>query len=504
MNVGIDLGTTSSLIARLGPDGLPALFPDSTDPQLDSTPSAVYIQGGSAIVGSLVDVMAEENPDLRTLRFFKRNFGEGNPIYYDGGNAWYAESVAALVLRKLVLDAEAFSASRVSGAVITVPAHFNDVQRKAVIAAASLADLPVLGLIEEPVAAAINYGVQQAASEQILLVYDFGGGTFDATVLSLDEKGIYVLSKEGSTTLGGKELDEKIGEMILERFERAGVSPILNARTLLQLRRISEEIKIELCLPNKLQERRVVMLGTQSAEVRIHRSDFEREIEVAIAQTEQVLKRCVAGAGLSLSDVDVVLLVGGSSLVPAVAASVRRLMGPAAGNVRYHEPMKAVAYGAAIHTAQVTGKAEEYALPPVTRGVTGYYVGVRIVDRQTGAVRVEPLIKKNMPLPASAKKTLYTRHESQERIVLDIVQYMAEGEEIIGLGRLVVELPVRQVNYPVEVSIENQADGTVAVFAFDPNTKRELQQTFKREVDDVFGHLAAQKALVRATSVNNN
>ena len=504
MNVGIDLGTTYSLIARLGRDGLPTLFPDSMDPSLDQTPSAVYIQGTSAFVGSLVEVMAEENPELRTLRFFKRNFGEGKPIYFDGGNAWYAESVAALLLRKLVVDAEAVSTSRVRGAVITVPAHFNDVQRKAVIAAASLADLPVLGLIEEPVAAAIHYGVQHSATEQILLVYDFGGGTFDATVLCLNDKGVYVLSKEGVTNLGGKELDEKIGEMILERFERAGVSPTINARTLLQLRRVSEEVKIELCLPNKLSERRVVMLGSQSLEVRIHRADFEREIASAIAQTEQVLLRCVAGAGLTLADVNVVLLVGGSSLVPAVAESVRRMMGTAAGAVRYHEPMRAVAYGAAMHTAQVTGNAAEYDLPPITRGVTGYNVGVRIVDQRTGEVRVEPLIRKNMPLPATAKKTLYSRHESQERIVLDIVQYMSEDEEIIPLGRLVVALPVRQANYPVEVSVQNQADGTVAVFAYDPNTKRELQQTFKREIDDVFGHLASQKSLVRSTVINNN
>lgn len=504
MNVGIDLGTTYSLIGRLGADGMPTLFPDSSDATMDQTPSAVYIQGTSAIVGSLVDVMAEENPDLRTLRFFKRNFGEGKPLYFDGGNAWYAETVAALVLRKLVFDAEAASASRVRGAVITVPAHFNDVQRKAVIAAASLADLPVLGLLEEPVAAALHYGVQNAANEQILLVYDFGGGTFDATVLCLDEKGVYVLSKDGVTNLGGKELDEKIGEIILQRFERAGVNPHINARTLLQLRRVSEDIKFELCIPHKLQERRVVMLGAHSVEVRIHRSEFEREIRASIAQTEQVLLRCVAGAGLTLADVNIVLLVGGSSLVPAVSESVRRLMGANADAVRYHEPMRAVAYGAAIHTAQVTGRAEEFDLPPITRGVTGYNVGVRIVDPRTGEVRVEPLIKKNMPLPASAKTTLYTRNATQQRIVLDIVQYMSPEDEMIGLGQLVVAIPVGQANYPVEVTVESQSNGTVAISAYDPLTKRELQQTFEREVDDVFGHLASQKALVRAMAINNN
>jgi molecular chaperone DnaK len=502
MNVGIDLGTTYSLIARLGPDGLPTLFPDSVDRTADQTPSAVHIEGKTAMVGSLVDIMAEENPDLHVLRYFKRNFGEGKPLHFDSGNAWYAESVAALLLRKLVMDAETASASRVRGAVITVPAHFNDVQRKAVIAAASLADLPVLGLIEEPVAAAIHYGVQHASTEQILLVYDFGGGTFDATVLSLDEHGIYVLAKEGVTDLGGKELDEKIGEMILQQFDRAGILPRLNARTLLQLRRISEEIKIALCAPEKNVDRRVVILGADSLEVRIHRSDFEREIAGSLERTEAVLRRCVSGAGLKLTDMDVVLLVGGTSLVRAVAEGVRRMMGAGAGTVRHHEPMHAVAFGAAMHTAQLTGKAEEYDLPPITRGVTGYHVGVRIVDQRTHEVRVEPMIKKNMPLPASAKKTLYTRHDGQERIVLDIVQYMSEDDEMIALGRLVVALPVRRANYPIEVRVENNADGTVSVYAHDPQTHQELQQTFKRDLDDVFGQIASQRTLVRATSVN--
>ena len=505
MNVGIDLGTTYSLIARMEPDGTPTLLPDHTDPTLVATPSVVYLGKDCAIVGQLVATMVEENPEIKTIEFFKRRFGDTKPIFFDDrGNPWYAESIAALVLRKLVFDAESFTAGRVDSAVITVPAHFNDLQRKGVLAAAGLAELPVLGLLEEPVAAALHYGISQGAQDQVLLVYDLGGGTFDATVLSLDAKGVYVLAKEGLTNLGGKEFDEKLGAMVLERFERAGLSPNLNARTLQQLRRASEEIKFELCIPGKTQDRRVVMLGTQSVEVRISRADFEREVESLIAETETVTRRCVQGAGLQLQELNAVLLVGGSSLVPAIGERIRKMMGPAASRVKFHEPMRAVAYGAAMHTAMLTGTAEKYSLPPELRGVTGYHVGVRIVDPRTGRVRIDPLIKKNMPLPARAHKTYYTSHPDQQRMALEIVQYLSTDDEMIALGRLVVgPLPSPKANYPIEVMVENREDGTVEVRAYDPQTRIELNQAFSRESDDVFGHLASQRLLVKGTVLNN-
>ena len=505
MNVGIDLGTTYSLIARLEADGTPSLLPDHTDPSLVHTPSIVYIGKDCAIVGQLVDTMVEENPDLKTIRFFKRRFGDTKPIFFDEkGNSWYAESIAALVLRKLVFDAESFTAGRVESAVITVPAHFNDVQRKGVLAAAGLAELPVLGLLEEPVAAAMHYGISQGAQDQVIMVYDLGGGTFDATVISLDAKGFYVLAKEGLTNLGGKEFDERLGAMIIERFERAGLSPNLNARTLQQLRRASEEIKFELCVPGKTQSRRVVMLGAQSVEVRISREDFEKEIDALINETETVVKKCVQGAGLQLQDLNALLLVGGSSLTPAVGDHIRRMMGSAANRVKFHEPMRAIAYGASMHTAQLTGTAEKIGLPPELRGVTGYHVGVRIIDPRNGRVRIDPLIKKNMPLPARAHKTYYTSHANQAKIVLDLVQYLSTDSEMIGLGKLVVgPLPSPKENYPIEVMVENREDGTIEVRAYDPQTRIELNQTFSRQSDDVFGHLASQRLLVKGTVINN-
>lgn len=507
MQVGIDLGTTYSLIARVDHDGRLSLMPDHNDRDVVHTPSVVYVNNRSAFVGNVVDALLEQDPNLPVIRFFKRQFGQTTPLVFDSsGTGWLPEAIAALVLKKLRYDAESFASMGVESAVITVPAHFNDLQRKAVQAAALLADIPLLGLVDEPVAAALHYGISHGVHDRVLLVFDWGGGTFDATVLSLDPHGVYVLAKAGLTELGGKELDEAIGARILAQFERAnGSGPVLSARTLLELRRISEDIKIELCLPGAAQVRRLVLLAGESAEVTISRADFLRDIDHFVDLAEQCALACVKEAGLNATDVHTVLLVGGSSMVPSVAERLRRRFSGPEQTVMFHEPTKAVAFGAALHAAQLSGDAARVRVPPEFRGVTGYSVGVQAVDPQTGRVTIDTLIKQNMPLPVKVTKTYYTTRPNQQRMVLDLVQFRT-GEEggAVALGQLVAgPLPSPRQNYPIEVTVENAEDGTIKVQAWDAQTGVELHQTFGRDGREGFAHLALQRALVRSTVINN-
>jgi molecular chaperone DnaK (HSP70) len=506
MRVGIDLGTTYSLVARMDPEGRPVLIPDHAESDVLHTPSVVHIAQNAAFVGRLAEALLEQDPKLQVVRFFKRSMGDPTPVFYDdNGAAWYAEGVTALVLRKLGFDAEASSSVRVEEAVITVPAHFSDPQRRAVLAAATLADLAVAGLVEEPVAAALHYGVTAGVQDQVLLVYDFGGGTFDATAMSMDSRGVYVLAKTGLTELGGKEFDEKVGEMVLGQFERALGAPLpTGARTLLELRRVSEDLKIELCLPGKTRVRRLVLLGGQAVEVEITRAEFEAAIKDALDLAEAEMMRCLRDAGLRPEDVGSLLLVGGSSLVPVVEERMRKVFGRPGQQVFYHEPSKAVAYGAALHAHQLAGEAEMYNLPPELRGVSGYNVGVRALDPGTGRVAVDTLIKKNMPLPSKARKTYFTTRPGQERMVLDFVQYRDSREDLINLGQLVIgPLSAPRANYPIEVTTEYREDGTVAAQAYDAQTGVELQQEFGRDSADGTAHLASQRGLVRSTVINN-
>ncbi len=499
MKIGIDLGTSYSLASRIQPDGSSALIPDSWDEERFHTPSVAVVTGGSAFVGATAEDMVEDHPELPAIRFFKRHFGEREPIYFDDkGAAWHAEGIGALLLDKLRFDAEADGGRRVDGAVITVPAHYNDPQRKAVAAAAMLADLPLLDLIEEPVAAALHYGVTHEAHDQVLLAYDFGGGTFDATALSLDSNGIYVLSKAGLSDLGGKEFDERIGEIILAQFENAlGRKFEPTARSLLELRRASEAIKIELCGPATPRVRKTVILGREAVEIEIERDEFVRAIKGYIEKTIDVMLQCLKEAGLSKKDVNTALLVGGSSLVPAVVDRVRKEFDGDEQEVLYHEPSKAVAYGASLRAAQLSGEKVAYTLPPELKGVTGYNVGVRTIDPTTGEVTVNTLIKKNMPLPTRISKTYYTTRHDQRNMVLDFVQFSGDPKQAVSLGILNVgPLPNPRLNYPIGVYTQYREDGTIAVEATDANTGETLEQTFGGDPSGDIQYLSAQRKLL--------
>jgi molecular chaperone DnaK len=505
MKVGIDLGTTYSLISKWQANGSSLLIPDFSFKDSFATPSIAHIASGTAVVGYLVDILLEQNPDLSVIRFFKRHFGNDKPIFFDSsGNAWYPESVGALILKKLRFDAENFTGETLESAVITVPAHFNDLQRKSVLNAAYLADIPILGLVEEPVAAALHYGITSQRNGQIIMVYDLGGGTFDASILSLDKKGVYVLSKEGITNLGGKEFDEKIGEYILKQFEKTPLGiPDLNAFALLQLRRISEEVKIELSMPNVTFLRKKILLGNQTVDVIFNRHDFENSIRNAVEKTIEATIRCIDGAGISIKDIDAMLLVGGSSMIPFIKERLSTLLPESKQKLFFHEPMKAVSFGASIRAMQLSGESKAFNLPPEFRGVTGQYLGVRIIDPHTNKVSIDVLVKKNMPLPIKVTRTYFTSNSNQNRIVIELVQYLEKQEDAISIGHLVVgPLPNPKINYPIEVSIENTEDGLVLVNAYDPNTGIVLEQSFGNQEQGT-NYLLEQRKLVKNTLINN-
>lgn len=496
MKIGIDLGTSYSLVARTHPDGSTTLIPDFRDPEQLHTPSVVLITGGSAFVGTIAEDIVEDNPELPILRFFKRHLGNREPIYFDDeGTGWHAEGIGALILDKLRFDAETEMSRKVDGAVITVPAHFNDVQRKAVTAAAALANLTLQDLLEEPVAAALHYGVTTDSHKRVLFAYDFGGGTFDATAMTMDEKGIYVLAKTGDTNLGGKELDERVGELILDQFQRAiGHKLDLNARTLLELRRASEALKIELSTPGTREARKTVLLGAEAVEIQLDRECFSRAIEETIERTMAVTQQCLKESGLAPTDVNTLLLVGGSSLVPDAARRLKEIFSSDAIEVLYHEPSKSVALGAALRSAQIAGDHEKFRLPPELKGVTGYSVGVRAIDPHSGQVTIDTLIRKNMPLPTTVKKTYYTARPDQQTMVLDLVQHRGDPSQAVSLGNLTVG-PLRnpRAGYPIGVRIDYREDGTVHVIASDANTGAELEQSFGGDPEGGVEYFVAQR-----------
>jgi molecular chaperone DnaK len=336
------------------------------------------------------------------------------------------------------------------------------------------------------------------------MVYDLGGGTFDVTLLSMDANGVYVLAKDGITELGGKEFDESIAEMIMHQFHKTHGSPLpINGLTSLQLRRIAEEVKIELSIPNKTYLKKMILIGNHAFEITMHRKDFELAIRIMIEKTIEITSRCLDGAGIRESDIDALMLVGGSSMIPYVRERLSKIFAGSKQKIFFHEPMKSVAFGAAIHAHQLSGESQTFDIPPELRGVTGYNIGVQTVNPQTGRNEIDCLIKKNMPLPAKTVRTYYTASASQTKIRLNLVQFMDGLTDLVHIGELVVgPLPNPGVNYPVEVTVENTENGTVKIEAYDPRTGVEIQQEFGAQNKGSI-NLNEQKILVKNIFINN-
>jgi molecular chaperone DnaK len=503
MRVGIDLGTNDACIARVDTDQRPTLIGDHAAPDDFQTPSTVHVFTNGALVGRSAEQLLECDPELPVVRHVSRRIGEREPLHIDeGGSAWHAEGIAALLLKKLRFDAEAQSSSSFEGAVIAVPAHFSEAQRQSVLAAAALADVPVLGLVDEPVAVALYHHVGPSPRRELLLVVDIGGAAFDVSVLASEPSGHTILARGGLGDRGGRKIDDHVGALLLAQFERALGAPLSRgARTMLELKRVSEEIKLELMTSSRPRIRRQVLLGGQVVEIEVGRAELEPALEDLSTHLEASLLRCLKDAGTSPADLKTALVCGGTAQIPSLVERVRRLL-PGVPLVA-EEPDRAVACGAAIRAAHLGAAAAPLSLPPELKGVTGHAVGLRTIDAATGRVGADTLIKKNMPLPAKAQKTYYTTRAGQRRLVLDCVEIGDDDRPGASLGQLLVEpLAAERPNYALQVTATYREDGAVKIEAYDAQTGVEVEQVFGGDAGDGLRRVANQRALVRAAVVN--
>jgi len=490
MNVGIDLGTTFSLVAQRNDKGIPTLFPDLLDANLFRTPSVVHIQGASALVGQIAEDLLRDDPSLPAARGTKLLLGSDTCVLRDAaGREYGAAAINALILRKLKRDAEAFAGESVTSCVICVPAQFGDAQRRAVRDAALAAGLPSPRLIDEPIAAAIYHGVQGSATPRTMLVYDLGGGTFDATVLEVGPMGLRVLGTDGTDKVGGMRFDELIMDWIIEETRALGADVRRDLGAMQRVRRLAEQIKIDLSKPGRSQVKEVAMLAGVPMEFMLHRSRFEQGVEPLLLETMTASERCLQSAGLTWGRVDQVLLCGGSSLLPCVKDTLLRRSGRSAGSLLLNQPHQAVAFGAALVADQDRDQID------VTHAAS-FDIGLRVYDPVTRAPKVQVLIPRNTALPARHAQVFYTTRVDQTRMVFELVQ--ARGADDVGrsLGYFAFgPITEPRKNYPIELVCACDVDGLVRVTARDPRTGKELEHM----MTDVGGGDAMQVAGIRAS-----
>jgi molecular chaperone DnaK len=468
--VGIDLGTTNSVVSVLE-GGDPVVIPNAEGSR--TTPSVVaFAKSSEVLVGEVAKRQAITNPD-RTIRSVKRHMGTRWSIDIDG-KAYTSQEISARTLMKLKRDAEAYLGDTVHQAVITVPAYFDDAQRTATKEAGEIAGLDVLRIINEPTAAALAYGLDKEATDQTILVFDLGGGTFDVSVLEIGDGVFEVKSTAGDTQLGGDDWDQKVIDWLVQSFKGDhGVDLGADKMALQRLKEAAEKAKVELSSVQSTQINLPFITATAEGPLHLDytltRAKFQEMTSDLLDRCRVTFEQALKDAGMTKGDLSHVILVGGSTRMPAVTELVVSMTGkePHKGV----NPDEVVAVGAAIQAGVLKGDVKDVLLLDVTPLSLGIETKGGVMTR---------LIERNTTIPTRRTEVFTTAEDMQPSVEIHVLQgerEMAQFNKTLGKFQL-VDLPPAPRGVPqIEVTFDIDANGIVSVSAKDRATNKQQSMT---------------------------